>query len=54
MLHFTSRPVPRDQAEVLLTEDGKTVEVVQRYPDGDSLFYCDGVLMVGRLVEAEE
>lgn len=40
--------------DVVYSEDGELIEVVQRYPDGDSLYYCDGVLMVGRLIEAEE
>ena len=49
--------IPRNDIppeNVVYSEDGELIEVVQHYPDGDSLYYCDGVLMVGPVVEAEE
>ena len=49
--------IPRSDVppeDVMFSLDGEEVAIVQCYPDGDCLYYCDGVLMVGRLVEAEE
>lgn len=54
---MTYRPTPRNdipEEDVMHSDTGELIEVVQRYPDGDSLYYCDGVLMVGRLEPMEE
>ena len=45
---------PRSEAEVFVTDEGERIEIVQRYPDGDCLYYCDGTLMVGPIEEVHE
>ena len=44
---------PPSQRETYVSEEGERIEVVQRYPDGDSLYFLNGVLTVGRLEEVE-